>query len=171
MSPLAALRAAAFASLVAVVAPPARSADALAELHGKSDAFAVPGISLAWGVLRGADEATTLVVLRIVADPSRFSAVTVKGTDPFTQRTVTMLTSTPVSGPLELRIPRAHFADFPRTDLRFERAMAAMQLDAQSVIVYFVGVPDTTPEFTSPAALDASLADRIARAAGAPTGK
>lgn len=168
---LAGLRAVACASLVAAVALPAHSADAARELHGMTDAYAVPGIALAWGVLRGADEATTVVALRIVVDPARFSAVGVSGTDPFTQGTVTLLPSTPVSGRIELHIPRAHFAEFPRTDMRFEATTSAPRTDAQDVVVYYLGVPDTTPEFASPAALDAYLADRIARAASAPAGK
>ena len=52
----------------------AHGADAPREVHGAADAYAEPGIALAWGVLRGADEATTRVTLRIVADPARYPA-------------------------------------------------------------------------------------------------
>jgi len=171
MRAIASLRAVACAALVAAVALPADAVDAPREVHGVSDAFAVPGIALAWGVLRGADEAATVIALRIVADPARFSALAVSGTDPFTRSTVALLPSTPISGRIELRIPRAHFAEFPRTDLRFDAATSAPQNDAPGVIVYFLGVPDTTPEFASPTALDAYLADRIARAAATTAGK
>src|SRR5437867_481303 len=166
-----AFRAVACACLVATLALPARAAEAARELHGMADAFAAPGVALAWGVLRGADEATTMVSLRIVADPAHFAAVAVTGTDPFTQRSVPLLPSTPVSGRIELRVPRAHFAEFPRTDLRFQAAMLAMPADSQGIVVYFLGVPDTTPEFASEAALDAYLTDRVARIRNAPAGK
>ena len=46
------------------------AAEAGREVHGSSDAYAEAGIALAWGVRRGADEATTKVTLRIVADPA-----------------------------------------------------------------------------------------------------
>ena len=63
----------------------AHGADAPREVHGAADAYAEPGIALAWGVLRGADEASTRVMLRIVADPARYPRLAVVGRDPFTQ--------------------------------------------------------------------------------------
>ena len=169
MSILGALRAFVCALPLATIALPAHAADAVREIHGMADAFAVPGIAIAWGVLRGDDESTTVVALRIVADPARFAAVAVTGTDPFTQATVTLVPQTPVSGRMQLQVPRAHFAEFPRTEVRFQAA-APDSPSADSVVVYFLGVPDTTPEFASRAALDASLADRISRASSAPAG-
>ena len=41
----------------------------LPEVHGSADAYAAPGVALAWGVLRGADERATVVVVRIVWVP------------------------------------------------------------------------------------------------------
>jgi len=152
------------------IALAAHAADGTREVHGSADAFTAPGVALAWGVLRGSDEATTIVALRIVASADEYAAVAVIGTDPFTQRVVTLLPSTPNSGRFELRVPRAHFADFPRTDIRFERAAAARS-DTQPIVVYFLGIPDTTPEFASAAALDAYLTDRLARERNAPAGK
>jgi hypothetical protein len=55
--------------------------------------------------------------------------------------------------------------------LRFQAAMSAAPSDTPGVVVYFLGVPDTTPEFASQPALDASLTDRIARARSAPPAK
>ena len=165
------LRAIVCACVLAAIALPARAADAARELHGMADAFAVPGMTLAWGVLRGVDEATTLVAIRIDANPTQFAAVTVSGTDPFTRRAVPLLPWTPISGRIELRVPRAHFAEFPRTDLRFHAALSAASPGAPDLVVYFLGVPDTTPEFASEAALNAYLTDRLARARNAPSGK
>ena len=41
--------------------------------------------------------------------------------------------------------------------------MAPAQADTPRLVVYFLGVPDTTPEFATEANLSAYLADRIAR--------
>jgi hypothetical protein len=129
------------------------------EEHGKSDAFAVPGVALAWGVLRGADEGSTTVVIRIVTDPGMYRVVSVVGSDPFTREQRTVQPPTPSSGAIDLRIPRTHFADFPRTELRFhENANAAPKL-----AVFYLGVPDTVPEFDSPEKLGADLDRRLAR--------
>jgi hypothetical protein len=68
---------------------------------------------------------------------------------------------TPVAGPIELSVPRAHFADFPRTELTFDGPAPAA---APALVVYYAGVPDTTPEFAAADRLDAYLAARIVRA-------
>ena len=44
------------------------AADGPREVHGSADAFAAPGVTLAWGVLRGATEADTRIVIRIATD-------------------------------------------------------------------------------------------------------
>lgn len=152
-------------ALGCVLALPAVAADAVREVHGSSDAYAEAGIALAWGVRRGADEATTRVTLRIVADPARYPRVEAAGRDPFTQAERVLLAPTATRGLADLVIPRAHFADFPRTELRFHGT------GGTAVVVYFLGVPDTTPEFASDAALDRYLDERIARARSAAGGK
>ena len=146
---------------LALAAGGAGAAEPAREVHGAADAYAEGGIALAWGVLRGADEATTRVTLRIVADPARFPRVAVVGRDPFTQAERIVLAPAPAAGLPDLAIARAHFADFPRTEVRLIGPGAS---DAPAVVVYYLGVPDTTPEFSSAAALERDLDARIARA-------
>lgn len=133
------------------------------EIHGHSDAFAANGVAIAWGVLRGATEQTTTIVLRVVADPTLYARVAADGVDPFTQQRQVIVAERPLAGLVEVRTPRAHFADFPRTELRFHAPGAAAPLAAPKLVVFYLGVPDTTPEFANGAGLDAYLADRIAR--------
>ena len=57
-----------------------------------------------------------------------------------------------------MRIPRASFADFPRTEWHFGAADGKTQLQ-----VFYLGVPDTTPEFADESRLDAYLDDRLAK--------
>jgi hypothetical protein len=142
----------------------AQAADAPREVHGAADAYAEPGIALAWGVQRGADEASTRVTLRVVADPARYPRLAVIGRDPFTQTERVVQAARSTAGLPDLVIPRAHFADFPRTELRF---FAPGGAEAPVVVVYYLGVPDTTPEFAAAAALDRYLGERIARARAA----
>lgn len=153
------------AALVAVGALLATAALAQkpAEVHGSLDAFAVPGLAMAWGVLRASSESETTVVVRVEADPARFGALAVTGVDPFTKRAEPLAARTPLAGPYELRVPRARFADLPRTEWRFF-APGAGEGDAGALLVYFQGVPDTTPEFDDPAKLQADLAQRAGRA-------
>ena len=149
--------------LACVAAAPAAATDPQREIHGMADAYAGDGAAVAWAVLRGADEVGTVVVVRIVADPDLYPIVGATGSNPFSQRTQSLLPATPNAGSVELRAARAQFADFPRTELRFYATAAAAQADTPRLVVYFLGVPDTTPEFATEANLAAYLADRIAR--------
>jgi hypothetical protein len=136
------------------------------EVHGMADAFAAPGVAMAWGVVRGADEAATVVVVRIVTRPASYPWLAVTGGDPFTQRKEPLLAPTRSAGVIDVRTPRAHFADFPRTELRLYESAAAAQQDVPTLVVFFLGVPDTTPEFATEDKLQAYLTDRVARLAG-----
>jgi hypothetical protein len=132
-----------------------------AEEHGKTDVFAAPGVTLAWAVARGPDEARTFVVIRIATDIGINRHFTATGRDPFTQAEREWKPATLASGRAELRIPRAAIADFPRMELRFYSGTPGAKPRLE---VFYHGVPDTTPEFDDAARLDAYLDDRIARA-------
>jgi hypothetical protein len=140
------------------------AADGPREVHGSADAFAAPGVALAWGVLRGATEADTRIVIRIATDRNAFAAVAVIGTDPFTKGERPILPATPTAAGVDVRVPRAHFADFPRTELRLFGSANPGPDEAPKLIVFYLGVPDTAPEFASATALETYLAARIARA-------
>jgi len=153
------------------LAPPDAAAETPAEAHGVADAYVAPGIALAWGVLRDANEAATMVVLRIVTDPQRYPSLAVVGIDPFTRREQPLLQRKSSSGVIDLRVPRAHFADFPRTELRLYHAASAQPSDTPKLVLFYLGVPDTTPEFVNEAKLDAYLAERLARLRAKPGSK
>jgi len=149
----------------------AAAAAAPREAHGSADTFAAPGVMLAWGVLRGANEAATTVVVRVVTDPALFPWLAVAGVDPFSKAEQPLQAATGSTGSLDVRIPRAQFADTPRTEIRLYPSAAAARGATPSLVIFYHGVPDTTPEFAAAAQLDAHLAARIAalRASGAKT--
>jgi hypothetical protein len=152
------------ALLILAMCMPAVAADAPREVHGAADAFAVPGVALAWAVLRGRDAQDAQVVMRIELDTARYADAQVVGIDPFSHATRTLPTQTVAPGVIELRAPRASFADWPRTEVRLRAAGA----EAPALVVYYLGVPDTTPEFTDEARLASDLAARLARARANP---
>ncbi|MEP6943004.1 MAG: hypothetical protein ABI981_08710 [Betaproteobacteria bacterium] len=145
----------------------ATAADVPREAHGMADNFAAPGLALAWAVVRGASEATTFVVVRIVTDPARYAWISVIGIDPFSKGEQPLRPPTPSPGATDVRAPRSHFADFPRTEFRLYDGEAGARSGAPTLVVFYLGVPDTTPEFATEDKLEAYLADRIARIRGA----
>ena len=143
------------------VAPPAKPAR---EVHGMSDAFAAPGVALAWGILRGADEAATVVVMRIVADRAAYPWLAVTGIDPFTQAKHRVFPPKRSADVTHVRATRSHYAEFPRTEVRLYESESAALKDSPALVVFFLGVPDTTPEFATEDKLEAYLRQRLARA-------
>jgi hypothetical protein len=131
-----------------------------------ADAFAANGVAIAWGVVRGKSEAATSVAIRVVADAALYPWIAVNGGDPFTSQHRPLLIPTSNAGVIEVRSSRAQFADFPRTELRFYDSAAQIQSDTPKLVVFYLGVPDTTPEFATEDKLDAYLSDRIAKLRG-----
>jgi len=169
MSLPAAARCALVAGALALAAAPASwSAETAREIHGSADAIALPGLALAWGVLRAPKEDDTAVVLRIEPDVRRYAWVEVAGRDPFTQDRVVRFPATEVGGAFDVRIPRARIAEHPRTEIRLWPREAPPPA-APALVVYFAGVPDTTPEVIRADDLARSLTARIERARADPT--
>jgi hypothetical protein len=137
------------------------------EVHGSGDAYADGHVALAWAILRGATEATTIVVIRIEADARAYRGLAVVGADPFTKTEALLQPPTAIATPVDVRVPRARFADLPRTEVRLFATATPSPAAAPDVVVYYVGVPDTTPEFADAAKLDSDLSARIARARAA----
>jgi len=140
----------------------ASAAEAPREMHGKGDGFASPGVAIAWAIERGATEAAANVVVRVATDPKTYPWMSVTGVDPFTQKKEIEQQATMVPNMLDVRVPRARFADFPNTEFRFYTAEAEARGGAPpALVVFYHGVPDTAPEFTSDVALDTYLIKRI----------
>ena len=153
--------AAAFACAAAMPGP---AVDSAREVHGSADAFAMPGLALAWAVLRAPKDDETTVVMRIDADPSTYGWVEVVGQDPFSQRQDRLQPATAIGGPFDLKVARARFAEFPRTEIRLWKTGPAPDGAPPALVVYYLGVPDTTPEIAQPQELDRSLSARLGRA-------
>lgn len=148
------------------------AAESAGEMHGMGDAFAAPGVALAWGVLRDSKNAdAAVVVIRLATDPQVYPFAAAAGIDPFTSQREPRLAGTRTAGGIDIRVPRARFADFPRTEILLYGSATAPPSGAPRLTVFYLGVPDTTPEFATAAALDAYLSARIARLEATPGSK
>ncbi len=134
------------------------------EVHGALDVYAGEGIVLAWAILRGKDEKTTTVIVRGNAEANRYGALSVTGVDPFTKDALPLAPLAPIPGSFEVRAARERFADHPRTEWRFYRESAPVRDAVPALLVYYQGIPDTSPEFDDAGKLDAYLAGRLQRA-------
>lgn len=116
-------------------------------VHGENSTFVSPSVKLAWAVKRGTSEAETLVIVRVIAD-TNFSVIRVEGVDPFTKDRK-VFASRPLDLETDVSIPRAQFADHPSTEFHFFTGADDAAANKPKLTVFYLGVPDTTPEFSN----------------------
>ena len=143
-------------------AAPAGAQAPAATVHGGSSVFATADVAMVWAVLRAPNEDDTQVVIRIAAP--RFAALLVEGVDPFGGRRREVAPPQALTGTAEVRRRRADFAEYPRLEARLDPAPGASA--PRPLVVYYLGVPDTTPEFTSEDAMQRYLSEALAKARG-----
>ena len=122
------------------------------QIHGENSSFLGDGVAMVWGVLRGVREEDSQAVLRIVPAGGEYAAVSVEGVDPFSGTRQELQPRRPLSPRMDVWSLRSTFADLPRREIHFY-AKDDGQAGPPALTVYFMGLPDTTPEFGSEAAL------------------
>ena len=153
--------------LLGLVAGAVPAAGQVPQVHGENSVFAGAGTVIVWGILRTPVEADTQVVIRIAFPDRAYAAVAVDAVDPFSRARRPVLAARPLGEELDVRSLRQLFANFPRREIHLYRTAEGPRAGPPAVTIYYLGVPDTTPEFTSEAALIAYLTAAVTRARGA----
>jgi hypothetical protein len=130
-------------------------------VHGENSIFVSPTVKLGWAVKRGASETETLVIVRVIAMDANYRVIRVDGVDPFTKDHKVFVTARPLERETDFAIPRAQFADHPSTEFHFFRSADDVTANRAALIVFYLGVPDTTPEFAGQAEAEAYLAQML----------
>lgn len=131
--------------------------DAAERVHGADAVFATDELRIVWAVRKDQAEDKTEVVIRVANPRGAFRYVGVDGTDPFTKARATLVGGAALTASIDLRSLRTGFAEWPSRELHLYRSEAEWRAKAPSLTVYYLGVPDTTPEFAGEAALQAYL--------------
>lgn len=147
---------------MALLTVPAPVASEGQQVHGENSSFVGNGVAMVWGILRGASNEDAQVILRIAPAGGDYVAISLDGVDPFTQRRQELFGMQTMADPLDVRTPRGTFADLPRREIHFYTAND-QHAQRPSLTVYFMGLPDTTPEFASEAALRRYLDETLAK--------
>lgn len=145
-------------ALVSALLGPACAQDT--RVHGENSTFISPGVKLSWAVKRGTSETDTLVIVRVIADASH-RIVRLDGVDPFTKDHKVFVTARPIERQTDLAVPRAAFADHPSTEFHFFASAEDAAANKPKLIVFYLGIPDTTPEFASQSDAEAYLAKML----------
>lgn len=139
------------------------------EIHGENSSFASEGVALAWGILKAPVEDQSQVVIRIVSPGGVYASVGIEGVDPFTQNRQEILPGRPLGDGLDARTSRGSFAEFPRREIHLFTA-TDWQSRRPTLTIYYLGVPDTTPEFLTESALSEYLDAALAKLRGGAQG-
>jgi ABC-type Fe3+/spermidine/putrescine transport system ATPase subunit len=97
------------------------------------------------------------VWLRIVNRTNAYSHVAINGVDPFTKKREKVEAGVALKAETRLASDRDSFSDLPSREVHFYRTEADWRANKPALNVYYLGVPDTTPEFSARAAMDQYL--------------
>lgn len=144
---------------IVALAPAAVVAEPVA---GSKASFAERGVVILWAVLRGVDEATTEVVVRVLPEDLTLTAFAVDIADRSGGRQEAV--AAPAALPLwaEVRVARSRLSERPRTEVHFARKLEDLPRQPALTVV-FTDVPAGAPELTTEAALSAHFANALAR--------
>ena len=129
------------------------SAGEASDVPGADAVFAGRGVAIVWGMVRGADNASTGVVIWIASRDPAIRAVSVDLLDLVGGKQIEILPPSLIGKAREARASRADFAAHPRAKLHFAGGTDVLASGASSLTISYTGIPDTTPEFPSEEAL------------------
>jgi hypothetical protein len=124
-------------------------------MHGANSLFVSPTVKIAWAVQKGASETATTVVIRLVNVIGAYRQIQLDGVDPFTKQRTVLAAIQPFRGQIELSVARVRLGEFPSCEIHLYQDDAPPADQPANLTVYYLGVPDTTPEFSTPQAMDA----------------
>ncbi len=148
---------------IAVLVPGGTFAQGVDVVHGESSEFANPTLKLLWAVRRGTSDDATQVVIRAVNVTRAYTRVRVDGVDPFTKERVVLVAPRSFGAQVDLNIARAKFAAHPSTEIHLFRSDDDERANRPALTVFYLGVPDTTPEFGETTRMEEHLANMAAK--------
>ena len=148
-------------AVLALVSAPPHAARAQETVHGADSLFVAPTVKIAWAVQKAASEDATTVVIRVVNSAGSYRTVRLDGVDPFSKSRKVLIPVRSIAEYADLTVPRTGFAEHPRCEIHLYRSEPASADQTASLTVYYLGVPDTTPEFRTKEAMDAYLGKMV----------
>jgi hypothetical protein len=117
------------------------------KVHGADSLFVAPTVKVGWVVQKGESEESTFVVLRVVNRAGQYRQVRLDGVDPFSNTRKVLVPAQALGENVDLSVPRSGFAEFPSCEIHLYRSEATSVEMEPALTIYYLGVPDTAPEF------------------------
>ncbi len=137
------------------------------DFHGADSTFVREGVAILWAVLRGPDEARSMVNIKIALMPdARANPVPVfsmEAVDPFSKETERLVEGQKWDREFVLKHPRSSFQEKTGRRIIFYRNVEDCRAQKPAWTVFYLSVPDTTPEFLSEKELDGYFEQALRR--------
>jgi hypothetical protein len=119
------------------------------EFHGADSVFEKQGVAMIWAILKGLDEDHSWVYIRIIksgSGPLPFQSYSVEAIDPFTNEKEQVVKKAEWEKESVVKATRSSFKDKPGRRILFYKGPAGTQ-EKPAMAVFYMSIPDTTPEF------------------------
>jgi len=120
------------------------------EYHGADSIFEKEGIIILWGILKGSTEETSWVYIKIIhkeGDSGSFQIFSVEAVDPFSNQKEWVVKGEAFKKENMVKSIRASFREKTARRVLFYEKAEDLLKENPAMIVYYLGVPDTSPEF------------------------
>ena len=121
-------------------------------LHGADSTFRSESLGICWAIVKSPDTGSLEVVIRIqVLDPAknRFRSFAVKAFDPFTGTAEWIAVQKTLETTNDIRTPREDFKHLGGRQILFYASAIGPGDQPADLIVEYLGIPDTSPQFSS----------------------
>ena len=120
------------------------------EFHGADSVFEREGITILWAILKGPTEESSWVYIKIInSGKSSFQIFSVEAVDPFSKEKEWVVKGKKLKKENLIRSNRTSFRDKTARRILFYQSMEACEKENPDMTVYYLGVPDTSPEVLS----------------------
>jgi hypothetical protein len=120
------------------------------EYHGADSVFEKEGIVILWAILKGQDEASSWVYIKIVnSGGTPYQIFSVEAIDPFSKEKEWVVKGKKLEKDNVVKSVRTSFRDKTSRRILFYRNTEALEKENPGMAVFYLGVPDTSPEVLS----------------------
>ena len=117
------------------------------EYHGADSVFEKEGIVILWAILKGQDEASSWVYIRIInSGGNSFQFYSVEAIDPFSKEKEWVVRGDKLEKENLVKSIRTTFKDKTSEESSFIETAEALEKEKPDMTVFYMGVPDTSPE-------------------------
>jgi hypothetical protein len=117
------------------------------EFHGADSVFEKEGMTILWAILKGPIEEDSWVYIKILnSGKNPFERFSVQAVDPFSKEKEWIVRGEALQKENVVKNVRASFAEKTGRRVLFYKNERDVSKESPSMIVYYLSVPDTTPE-------------------------